>query len=121
MNKEKIYYAHCMSIYNTPQEKRDLETIKILYPNTQIYNPSEDKNGEKGYKDFGMKYFTDIIDTCSLLIFRSLPHGKIPAGVFKEINYAIKNNKPVIELPCFTNREMSVDDTRFYLKECGFR
>jgi len=46
---------------------------------------------------------------------------KIPAGVYKEIECAIAKHIPVIELPCLTERKMSVDDTRLFLKECGIR
>lgn len=117
----QIYYAHCMSIYNSPQERRDIELIKKLFPNDQIYNPGEDEDAKEGYQKYGMDYFIEIINQCDLLIFRSAPGGKITAGVFEEISYADEHDIPVIELPSFLNRNMSIGDTRVYLKEIGFR
>lgn len=117
----KIYYAHCICIYNTPQEERDLELLHKLFPNDDVYNPSQDENSDLGYRQNGMKYFTDIVEECDLLAFRSLPYSKIPTGVFKEISHAQNKNIPIIELPSFVDREMSVNDTRQYLKESGIR
>lgn len=116
----KIYYAHFMGIYNTPQEARDVETIQKLFPQAEVFNPNCEAS-EDGYKISGMKYFEDIVKNCDILAFRGLPMGKIPAGVFKEIECAISNGIPVVELPCFTDRKMQIDDTRSYLKEIGFR
>ncbi len=116
----KIYYAHFVGIYNTLQEERDLQTIKALYPEAEIYNPNNIEAQQK-YKKHGMDYFLNIIESCDLLIFRGLPNMKIPAGVYKEIECAIAKHIPVIELPCLTERKMSVDDTRLFLKECGIR
>jgi putative phage-type endonuclease len=41
--------------------------------------------------------------------------------VYKEIECAIINLVPVIELPCLTERKMSIEDTRQFLKEMGIR
>jgi hypothetical protein len=100
----KIYYAHFMGIYNTTQEERDVELIKYLYPCDELYNPNNEES-QIGYKEQGMNYFYSIIKDCDLLIFRGLPNGKIPAGVYGEIENAMSNNIPIIELPCFTGRK----------------
>jgi hypothetical protein len=110
-----------MEIYDTPQEERDLNTIISLFPNAEIYNPNN-IDAQNGYKLDGMEYFYGIIDTCDLLIFRGLPFGKIPAGVFNEIEHAKMIRKiPIVELPSFIDRKMSIDDTKLYLNEVGFR
>jgi hypothetical protein len=116
----KIYYAHFIGIYSTLQEERDLNIIKAIFPEAEIYNPNNSE-AQQGYKERGMDYFLDIIVNCDLLIFRGLPNMKIPAGVYKEIECAITNLVPVIELPCLTERKMSVEDTRQFLKEIGSR
>ena len=116
----KIYYAHFMGIYNTPQEVRDIETLKKLFPLAEIYNPNSQES-EDGYKLKGMSYFEELVKGCDILAFRGLPGGKIPAGVYKEIECGMVNEIPVIELPCFTDRKMQIEDTRYYLKEIGFR
>lgn len=115
-----IYYAHCISLYNSQQEKRDLEMISLLFPNSVIDNPNNEEYSKK-YKELGMDFFKQVVKRSSIVVFRALPNGKIPAGVWKEIMWAREENIPVIELPCFTCREMSVDDTRSFLKEIGYR
>jgi hypothetical protein len=110
-----------MSIYHTKQESRDLDLISKLFPNDNLYNPSLDKVSEQGYKEFGMDYFLNIVKSCDLLIFRPLPNGDIPAGVYKEIQAARDNNISILELPSFYKRKLSIENTRNYLKEIGFR
>ena len=33
----KAYYAHCLSIFNTPQERRDVAVLETL--GFEVYNP----------------------------------------------------------------------------------
>lgn len=116
----KIYYAHFIGIYNTKQEERDLQLLKTIFEDAQIVNPNNPEN-EQLYKEKGMDLFFKMIEDCSLLIFRGTISGKIPAGVLKEINYAKEKGIPVLEIPSFINREMSVDETRLTLIELGIR
>jgi hypothetical protein len=116
----KIYYAHCMAIYDTPQEERDMTLLYELFPNAEITNPNNPMC-DAGAKEFGMDYFKSLVEAHDLIAFRALPNGKIPSGVWKELEWAGEFGKMIIELPCFTGREMSLDDTRFFLKEIGQR
>lgn len=51
----KIYYAHCIAIYNTPQEERDLEKIKKLFTAAEIYNPNnEEAQAPRHYSQKGL-------------------------------------------------------------------
>lgn len=69
-----------------------------------------------------VRVFKNLAQTCDLLVFRALPDGRIPAGVFKEIQWAVEAAVPVMELPSGTlSREMTVTQTRQYLKEIGQR
>ena len=115
-----VYYARCMSIYGTPQEKRDLELLRKLGFDVIEISAEE---AETGYKTYGMGYFTDIITArADLLAFRALPDGSIPAGVSTEIACAIEMKKPVIELPSgLQRRTLSVELTREYLQNVGQR
>lgn len=121
MNK-KIYYAHCMSLYNTKQEIRDVELLEKL--GYEVVNPNLSCHQEN-CRQFGnpMEYFTELIkEHCEVLAFRALPDGKIPAGVLKEVQFAIDNDIPVFELPINIKlREMSLEQTRAYLMEVGQR
>ena len=109
------YYAHCMEIYGTPQEARDIEIIKSL--GFTVLNPNEPQH-QAGCKGVGMEYFQKLVEESDLLIFRALPDGSVPSGIAKEIEWATI----IIELPsCIDRRTLTLDQTRTWLKECGQR
>lgn len=117
----KIYYAHCVAIYNTPQEDRDMQALRMIFPDAEIHNPNNPEDS-KGYQEKGMQHFYSLLaEDFDLFVFRALPGGQIPAGVAGEINAAITYGIPIMELPSFMGRELSVADTRHYLKEIGSR
>jgi len=123
MNKiKKIYYAHPITLYNTNQEEIDLALLKFLWPNSEIYNPNSKLDSEK-YKKYGMDWFYDRIGDCDLVVFRPFPDGKIGAGVWGEIQYAKQECCiPVIEIPILLeSRQLSIHDTREYIKHSGSR
>lgn len=107
------YYAHCMTLYGSEQEKRDIETIKSL--GMQVLDPSTDGCGE-------MKHYIVLVRSCDLLAFRANPDGSIPSGVMTEIETALLYNIPVFELPSnMLRRALSLEETREYLRESGQR
>jgi len=112
----RVYYAHCLSLYGTKQEQRDVETLEalgfeVLNPNARIHKDA--------YSKFGMHYFENLVLRCDAIAFRALPDGRIPAGVSEEIKAGLKL---IIELPNnITGRSISVDETREYLRDCGYR
>jgi len=112
--KKKVYYAHCMSIDNTPQEKRDIVLLESL--GFEVVNPNDPKH-QKGYHK--MDYFIKLSSKCDILAFRGLPDGRIPAGVAAEIS---SFTGCIIELPSSLHcRRMSVEEIREYLMEVGQR
>jgi len=114
-----VYYAHCIALYDTPQEIRDLNTLTsmgfdVIDPNCPTF--------QEGYKQTGMDYFKQYIAACDIVAFRALPDGRIPAGVYMEVQWAMSMGKTVFELPSgFSGRGMSRDETREYLEEIGQR
>jgi len=116
----KVYYAHCTSLYGTNQEARDASTLLKL--GFEIYNPNNDEAAEL-YREEGMAAFQALVEACGCLAYRALPDGRIPAGIGKEIVWAIQKGMPVFELPrgFLDDRIMSVESTRSYLYECGSR
>lgn len=115
----KAYYAHCLAIYNTKQEERDLETIERL--GFEVLNPNKPEYSQL-YKTQGMKVFEELASSCDVVVFRGLPDGSLPAGIAKEVKAAKEANKPIIELPsCLERRILTVEETREYLKEIGQR
>lgn len=115
----KVYYAHCMALYDTPQEQRDIDTLKKL--GYEVCNPNCTKY-KKSWKNLGMAFGEQLVAECDVFAFRALPDGRIPSGVFKELEWAMEQNKPVIELPSgIFYREMNIKQTANYLQEIGQR
>ena len=88
-----IYYAHPLSIYGTPQEKRDLELLAAL--GHTVLNPNGPQH-DAGYRAEGMAYFNRITEPCHGVFFRAFPDGSIPAGVAKELEYFRNRKLPEI-------------------------
>lgn len=131
----KVYYAHFMGIYNTPQENRDIQTLKrlglkVLNPNNKAMSEKFERQKnfymEMDYDDAYVMAFTSTflsaIDECHVFAFRALPDGRIPGGVAMELRHAQETDKIIIELPCGTNaRSLGRDATREYLRDLGQR
>ena len=115
-----IYYAHCVQLYGSEQEKRDISTLTNMGFN--VLNPNHPDHAAQ-FEKYKMEYFTDqLIPTCDALAFRSLPSGELTAGVAVEVQAALDNDLSVIELPSLALRKfLDVDRTRSYLHECGER
>lgn len=128
MSKLRVYYAHCMALYDSAQEKRDLALLVDL--GFRVLNPSatEHQVGVLNAKDASpndpsasMLYFKPLVEKCDVLAFRALPGDlAIPAGVYLEITWAQKKGLPVIELPSSIQRRgISREETREYIREVG--
>lgn len=131
--KKTVYYAHCMAIYGTKQEQRDIQLLAAL--GFDVVNPShpeivksyeewleENKVLIRNTPEMKMEFWTELVKEQNVLAFRALPHGKIPSGVVKEIAVAQAEGMPVFELPSMLNsRAMSVEETREYLYDIGQR
>lgn len=125
--KRKVYYAHSIHIYNSPQEDRDVKLLESL--GFEVLNPNQEslqadyanytKSCEEGTE---MKYFDYLINLCDILAYRSHVDLKIPSGVGYEIKYAQEKEKLIFELPTLVSeRFLSLDDTRAYLHYNGQR
>lgn len=124
----KIYYAHCLQIYGTPQEERDVSLLELL--GFEVYNPNNEdiqqlvqrwKGMDPDY-DVMRKIFLPLVETCDALAYRGVPDGRLPGGVWMEATHADKLNIPIIELPYgLAWRGMTTDQSREYLRETGQR
>jgi len=109
--KKRVYYAHPMSLYDTPQEERDTEFLEGL--GFQVVNPNA-----WPYKGGSFEQYLSMAANCDLIAFRALPDGSITCGVAKEI----KMGPPVIELPSgVTRRTLTMQQTLETLAELGER
>jgi hypothetical protein len=150
----RIYYAHCIAIYSTPQEDRDVAMLEEM--GFEVINPNNPQMQERcdelkqRFKDGHLDGFFDahrgqqprltqfrdageaimelifkpLISPAKIdaLAFRALPDGRIPAGVYLEVQCAREKLLPVIELPAnLSGRQLSVESTREYLREIGVR
>jgi len=119
MQDVKHYYARCQALDKTPQYDRDVALLRSL--GFDVWE-ADQKEKEASYRKEGMEFFLREVRKCDALAFRALPSGKIPAGVYKEIMTALEEQIPVIELPsALSQRGLSVEQTREYLREIGFR
>lgn len=115
----KVYYAHCLALYGTKQEERDIATLKKLGFNVE--NPNTPKH-DIGFKAQGISYVMDVVKRCDALAFRALPDGRIPGGVAYEIEVFRHEGLPIIELPSqIRGRVIDKEQTREYLYEVGYR
>ena len=117
------YYARCQAIYGTPQEQRDVASINWLGFEVAQFPPQSDINAAKARGENVMQtIFEPLVQSCSVLFFRALPSGEIPAGVAKEIAIAQEVGLLLLELPSLgLRRILTVDETRAYLGEIGQR
>ena len=130
MSKGILYYSHCMAIYHTPQEERDLDTIKKMFGDEiEIINPSDKEHSDiVGYLKSEkmdakvMPYFENLVKKSNMVVFRAAINGKIPSGVYKELMVAYDYGIPILELPSMiTSREMTLGQTGEMLAELGQR
>lgn len=111
----KAYYAHCIAEYGTKTEFYDVSDLFRL--GFDVLNPSEPQYKPK-WETKGMSYAKDLLNTCSVLAFRRLPDGRIPAGVAYEIEYAKERGLPIIELPYIQqSKVMTREQTREYINK----
>jgi len=120
----KVYYAHCVNIYNTEQERQDIDTLQKL--GLEVVNPNNPEleaiyqkmKGLFGFIGAFTKVFLDLVDECDVFAFRALPNGKITSGVVLELEEATEKGKIIIELPTnIKNRSLDKDETLKYLND----
>jgi hypothetical protein len=115
----RIYFARPQNLYGTPQDNRDKLALQFL--GLEVVDPNTPEMQES-YKEHGMETFFRLVNTCNALAFRAFPDGRIPAGVWKEVEAARERGIPIIELPSILpSRSMPVDETRLYLGYLGQR
>lgn len=115
----RIYYAHSIALYNTPQEARDFVALQAL--GFDVVNPNNPVSASC-YEAEGMSYFKTVIRETAALAFRANADGTINAGIAQEIEWARELLRPVIELPSAINRRtLTVSQSRDYLRDEGAR
>jgi len=85
-----LYYAHSVRKYGTPQETKELKSIRRQFGNAEIINPRS--VGSKVMKDY-----LDIVDTVDIVVFSEY-YGYIGKGVYEEVMFALNRNIPLFLL-----------------------
>ena len=114
------YYARSKGIYHTPQEERDIYTIRDMgFEPVGIHKATI----QKAAMEQGMEAFRDLVQRADALFFRRMPDGAIGAGVATEMEWAISAGLPVVELldNCWQESVATVEQTRARLREVGQR
>lgn len=134
--KPKLYFAHPKNTYNTAVERKTMEFLKRnpLFYQYDILNPNSPEHQKecKRLKDANedyMGYFTGLVSNeCKALAMLPFGNGAVGAGIAKEAQQALDEEKPVFyinpetflvhkvtTLEIFTI--LSVEETRERLKE----
>jgi hypothetical protein len=145
---KRIYFAHPVSVYNTPLEKELIELIQYLFA-VEVENPNQ-LHHQKGYATFkekyknhptksGMTYFYEVVlPSCDSCVCQVYLDGKWGAGVAHEALFFLKKNLPIWiidpnskkirslsaeEKESITNNNpaiiLSIEDTRLRTREGG--
>jgi hypothetical protein len=94
-NTPSVYYAHPMTDYNKPKEKRVVSSLKKM--GYRVDNPNTQKH-QNGYRLKGMKHFTDASSRANAVVFTRFPNRKIGAGVGAELDTALRKGKRAYEM-----------------------
>lgn len=117
-DREFIYFAHPVSLYDTPFEAKLEQLIKKAFPEYEIENPNT-KLHARGYEKEGMKYFTTLCKDLQAICFTTFADGTIGAGVAREIETFLEEGKAatgVIFPECRVVRLTSPEDLKsFYI------
>lgn len=135
--KTKVYFAHPISMYNTPEEVYLINGLTKM--GAEVINPNDPKLEEeynrrkKEDPSTAMNVFFEQIEECSKLCAFPTENGKYTAGVQKEILHALKCGIPVTMMgrnvkfeniitdldyfqQMYAEKCMSVEETCEYLK-----
>lgn len=120
------YYAHPITEYGTTLESVVMKHLEkcgfmVINPNNPITELEYRVAKSTGGFDKAMRVFYNLIDRCDVLAFTPFRDGMISSGVKLELEYAIKADKPVLEVPfqhLIKGRYLSYEDTLARIKEC---
>ena len=129
-----IYFAHPINTYGSEIESKAIQSIENKFINSTIINPGEQKYQDEfiGYRENNpqdyMKYFKDLVNECSVIVYLPFTDGMIGAGIRYEVYqlnkkfdsiYEINPNDYSIRKVDMThvdNQSLSVEETRGRIK-----
>lgn len=96
-----IYFGHSRMLYDTEEEKRAIEGIRLLFPNYRILNPNKKKHQDNcndvytGVPGTEMEYFLNLTKMCEFGVFLVYDADKWSPGSYTEATYMMNNGKDV--------------------------
>ncbi len=109
----RIYYAHSMQIYKSKQEKKEIKTIKKIFPKAEIINPAK---YEKKWKYLSgkevMAKCLDLISNSEIVIFTVVKQDNkdfVGRGVYVEVKFAQEIKKDIYFLKEILESDFSID------------
>lgn len=127
---QSVYYAHPLSLYDTPGEKVDIRYLETL--GFKVLNPNDDAIEAmfQTSQDFGL--FVRLAKSTDAVAVRAFPDGKLSAGVVKEALSALEQGHLVFEIPTtgkgeihllsqddINQRALDIPQTIMYLNRIG--
>lgn len=93
MSKEKAYFAHSTSDFNTDFEREVLEALEHRF-GFEVINPNC-AEGQASYKTGGLAWFHEQAEKCDICIVLPLPTGAIGSGVAATADKFFRRRAPV--------------------------
>lgn len=89
----RVYLAHPITSYDSPEESRAIETIRRYVGDVELVNPNlpEHQAAYLAMKDSpetcgdAMRYWLDLASTCTFCVFFPFLDGRIGSGVWAEV------------------------------------
>lgn len=127
-NRDYLYFAHSVDTFNTPEEREFLDFLGRRFSDFEIYNPNQGENLKnyklwKEKKGNGMDYYFEVVlPRMEGGVYLAYQDGMVGAGVFNEMEFLLKRDKPIWEIDRKKNvknvdsldysRKLSIEDTR---------
>ncbi|MBY9000175.1 MAG: hypothetical protein KGD64_04620 [Candidatus Heimdallarchaeota archaeon] len=109
----RIYYAHSMQIYKSKLEKKEIKTIKKIFPKAEIINPA---HYEKKWKKLSgkevMAKCLDLISNSDIVIFTAIEQDNkdfLGRGVYVEVKFAQEIEKDIYFLKEILESDFLID------------
>ncbi|MHA1466209.1 MAG: hypothetical protein ACTSVO_12350 [Candidatus Heimdallarchaeaceae archaeon] len=109
----RIYYAHSMQIYKSRQEKKEIKTIKKIFPKAEIVNPAKyEKKWKKLSGKEVMAKCLDLISNSDIVIFSAVEQDNkdfVGRGVYVEVKFAQEIKKDIYYLKEILESDFSIE------------
>lgn len=116
--RKKLYFAHQITMYNSPAELEILSDIRRAFPFHDILNPNEQKHQDaaKALKEAGSKnvmadYFLPLVNDPEIdhVVFTVFSNGKVGKGAYDETQTILDNGGRAFFYEPGTRRLIEID------------